>query len=137
DFVLLAMIGGDGLDRDRAADEPLEALDGVAPLRLQVIRDIRVRADQQRLGAGACPGDRLYLAEDFSHERRIGLHDPGPLARGAVWQGGQGEQNSECRLWRTRLRVISTSPSSEISRTFVRALSSASTRVKALNTWSR
>src|SRR3990172_4330050 len=49
-------------------------------------------------------------------------------------QVGQDVQNRDCRSWRTRLRVISTSPSSEISRTLVRALSSPSAFWRAWKT---
>src|SRR6266536_4055803 len=80
--VLLAMIGRDRLDGDLPADHALEPLRSIAPLRLQMVRRVRVGADQHIL-SGSLPGAGLDLAEDLRGQRRVRLHDATPLAGGA------------------------------------------------------
>src|SRR3989304_2443862 len=104
DLVLLAVERGHQLEGELPLHGLLEELQSLPLLGLEVLGHFRVDADQDLL--------------------------PAPVRL----QVGQDVQNRDCRSWRTRLRVISTSPSSEISRTLVRALSSPSAFWRAWRT---
>src|SRR5215471_10498172 len=79
---LFPVVGRYRLDGDLATDRSSQSLESIAPLGLEVVGGVRMRAYLNLL-SGAVLRARLDLAEDLRRERRVGLHDTAALARRA------------------------------------------------------